>query len=43
MADKKNKAQVDMSESEYWSAQMRALRKALDNPNSYENNWDYYD
>lgn len=30
-------------EARYWKEQVQELKKHLDDPNSYENNWDYYD
>lgn len=31
------------SEAAYWDNQMQILKERLNDPNSYENNWDYYD
>ena len=30
-------------EAAYWKAQTEALKRHASDPNSYENNWDYYD
>jgi len=30
-------------EKKYWDAQWKSIKEHASDPNSYENNWDYYD